>query len=142
MIGLDSNILVQLAFVDHPAHAKTVALINAETAKDTKLVLPSFVINEFLHVVTDARRFTPPLTMIEALDWVEEFLNKPAVTLVEPDSKSFHRTLELLREFNLGRKRILDTHLAAVLLSCNIQRLLTSNQADFAIFKDLETISP
>jgi toxin-antitoxin system PIN domain toxin len=142
MIGLDCNILVQLAFGDHPAHTQTVAFVQAETARGTKLVFPSLVVNEFLHVVTDARRFAPPLTMTEALDWVEEFLKNPAVALVESDRTSVNQTLSWLRQFNLGRKRILDTYLAAALLSADVRRLLTSNPADFAIFKDLETLTP
>jgi len=31
MIGLDCNILVQLAFADHPANAKTIVAVKAET---------------------------------------------------------------------------------------------------------------
>ncbi len=31
MIGLDCNILVQLAFADHPGNAKTLAAVQAET---------------------------------------------------------------------------------------------------------------
>jgi len=63
MIGLDCNILVQLAFADHPAHARSLAIVQAEAGQGAKLVFPPLVIDEFLHVVTDARRFAPPLTM-------------------------------------------------------------------------------
>jgi hypothetical protein len=31
MIGLDCNILVQLAIADHPANARTLAAVEAET---------------------------------------------------------------------------------------------------------------
>ena len=142
MIGLDCNILVQLAFADHPANTKTLALIQTEAAKGTKLVFPSLVINEFLHVVTDARRFTPPLTMTEALDWIDDFIANPIVELLEPTKASTDQTLRWLRQFNLGRKRILDTHLAAILHTGGVRRLLTANPGDFAIFGVLETISP
>src|SRR5258706_6738424 len=112
MIGLDCNILVQLAFADHGANAKTIAAVQAETQTGEKLVVPSLVVVEFLHVATDARRFAPPLTMTEALDWIEEFLKNPAVSLLEPRQASMDQTLRWMREFNLGRKRILDTQLA------------------------------
>jgi predicted nucleic acid-binding protein len=100
------------------------------------------VVNEFLHVVTDARRFAPPLTMTEALDWMEDFLKNPMVSLLEPTKASTDQALLWMRQFNLGRKRILDTHLAAVLHTSGVRRLLTSNPADFAIFTDLETVTP
>ena len=114
MIGLDCNILVQLAFADHPANNKIIAKVQAETSKGTKLVFSSLVINEFLHVATDRRRFAPPLTMTEALDWIDDFLANPIVELLEPTKASTEQTLRWLRQFNLGRKRILDTHLAAI----------------------------
>lgn len=68
MTGLDCNILVQLALADHPANAATIATVQAEVSRGSRLVFPDLVIDEFLHVVTDERRFNPPLTMIEALD--------------------------------------------------------------------------
>ena len=43
---------------------------------------------------------------------------------------------------NLGRKRILDTRLAAVLHSHGARRLLTSNPADFTVFSVLEVVAP
>ena len=142
MTGLDCNILVQLALRDHPANAATIAAVQAEVKRGNRLVFPSLVIDEFLHVITDARRFNPPLTMIEALDWVESFLANPAVGLLEPTPESLRQTLEWMRKFNLGRKRILDTHLAAVFYAAGVRRLFTANAADFAVFKVFEIITP
>ena len=93
-------------------------------------------------MATDDRRFAPPLAMTEALDWIEEFLRNPAVGLIEPTAASMDQTLRWMRQFNLGRKRILDTQLAAVLHVGGVHRLLTSNPADFAVFTVLETVTP
>ena len=142
MTGLDCNILVQLAFADHAANAKTVAAVQTETQKGEKLVFPSLVVAEFLHVATDARRFDPPLTMSETLDWIEEFLKNPTIGLLEPDQASMDQMLRWMRQFNLGRKRILDTQLAAILPTNGVRRLLTSNPTDFAVFGVLETVTP
>jgi len=57
MIGLDCNVLVQLAIADHPANARTLAVVESEARQGKKLVFPSLVATEFLHVVTDE----PPL---------------------------------------------------------------------------------
>jgi len=142
MTGLDCNILVQLAFQDHPANARTVAAVQSEAQRGSRLVFPPLVINEFLHVITDERRFSPPLTMNEALDWMEHFLTNPAVGVLESGVESQRQTLRWLRQFNLGRKRILDTHLAAVLHTAGGRRLLTSNPGDFTVFGVLEIITP
>ena len=142
MIGLDCNILVQLAFADHPANPKTLAAVQAETNQGEKLVFPALVISEFLHVATDPRRFAPPLTMPEALDWIEDFLSNPMVSLIEASQASVDQTLRWMREFHLGRKRILDTHLAAILHTNGVARLFTSNPADFTVFRVLQTVTP
>ena len=142
MTGLDCNLLVQLALQDHPANAATITAVQAEVKRGSRLVFPSLVINEFLHVITDARRFSPPLTMTEALDWVESFLASSAVGLLEPTPESLRLTLRWMREFNLGRKRILDTHLAAVFYAAGVRRLFTSNPADFTVFNVFEIITP
>jgi predicted nucleic acid-binding protein len=142
MTGLDCNILVQLALADHPANAPTVAAVQAEAERAGSLAFPPLMVTEFLHVATDPRRFAPPLTMLEALDWIEEFLANPSVILLQPTQESLHQTLRWMREFNLGRKRILDAHLAAVLHASGARRLLTSNPADFAVFGVLEVLTP
>jgi len=142
MTGLDCNILVQLALADHPANAATVASVHAEAQREGALGFPPLVVTEFLHVVTDAKRFGPPLTMTEALNWIEDFMANPAVDLLPPTQASVRQMLRWLRQFNLGRKRILDTHLAAVLHTAGVRRLLTSNPADFAVFGVLETVAP
>ena len=142
MTGLDCNVLLQLALADHPPNAATVAAVQAETQREGRLVFPALVVTEFLHVATDAKRFTPPLTMNEALDWIEDFMANPAVGLLAPSLESVRQMLRWMRQFNLGRKRILDTHLAAVLHTAGVRRLLTSNPADFAVFGVLETVVP
>ena len=141
MIGLDCNVLVQLAFADHPANPATLAAVQAETAQGSKLVFPSQVINEFLHVTTDPRRFNPPLTMTEALDWAVDFLANPMVEMVEPTKAATEQTLRWMRQFNLGRKRILDTHLAAILHTAGVNRLMTSNPKDFAVFGVIQVVA-
>ena len=142
MTGLDCNVLVQLALADHPANAATLAAVQAETQREGRLVFPALVVTEFLHVTTDAKRFSPPLTMNEASDWIEGFMANPAVGLLEPSQEGVRQMLRWMRQFSLGRKRILDTHLAAVLHTAGVRRLLTSNPADFAVFGVLETIVP
>ena len=80
--------------------------------------------------------------MSEALDWIEDFLKNPAVALLEPGKSSVDQTLRWMRQFNLGRKRILDTHLAAVLHTHGVRRLFTANPSDFVVFGVLELTNP
>ena len=82
------------------------------------------------------------LTMIEALDWMEEILANPSFKLLGPTPESLRQTFRWMRQFSLGRKRILDTHLAAVLHTAGARRLLTSNPGDFTVFGVLEMVVP
>jgi hypothetical protein len=49
---------------------------------------------------------------------------------------------EFLHIFKLGRKRILDTHLAAIFHLAGIKRFITSNPSDFEVFKVFEFVAP
>ena len=142
MTGLDSNILVQLAVAAHPGNSVTTALFQAEIQRGGTFAVPSLVVTEFLHVVTDGPRFDPPLSQTVALDWIEGFLTLPEVKTVDSNEASLRLTLRWMRDFKLGRKRVLDTHLAAILHTHGVTRLLTPNPSDFAIFQVLETVTP
>jgi predicted nucleic acid-binding protein len=146
MTGLDCNILVQLAMADHPAHLATTAASEAaseaELRSGSSFIFPSLVLTEFLHVVTDSKRLDPPLHMSDALGWVQDLLTRPGFQQIEPTSRSLRQTLHWMRQFQLGRKRILDTHLAAVLHTSGVRRLFTSNPDDFAVFRSFDLITP
>ncbi len=90
----------------------------------------------------DERRFNPPLTMSEATDGIQDFLAHPSISLLEPTPASLDQTIHWIRQFNLGRKRILDTHPAAILHTSGVSRLLTVNPADFKVFGVLKLITP
>lgn len=67
--------------------------------------------------------------------------NAEEVVRVLPSSEVLPRTLELMESLRLGRKRILDTALAATLEVAGIRRLATFNPGDFKIFGFLDLVS-
>ncbi len=60
------------------------------------------------------------------------------VVQILPDPEVLPRTLELMNRLQLGRKRILDTALAATLESAGVRRFVTLNPGDFGIFPFLD----
>lgn len=82
------------------------------------------------------------MTMAEAMDWMNSLLQNPMVMLLDTTTASVTQTLLWMRQFDLGRKRIIDTHLAAILYAGGARRLLTSNPGDFEIFGVFEIITP
>lgn len=61
---------------------------------------------------------------------------------VFPDNRAVRQFLDWLRKFTLGRKRLLDTLLAATYLQAGIRSILTTNQADFQVFGAFTCIAP
>jgi predicted nucleic acid-binding protein len=97
---------------------------------------------EFIHVATDARRFDRALSMSEALmRWRMLWTGREAVRVPVPATVVL-RTLELMETLDLGRKRILDTALAATLEINGISRLATINRSDFEVFPFLDLVTP
>jgi hypothetical protein len=59
-----------------------------------------------------------------------------------PESPAIPQWLEWMRAYRLGRKRTLDSQLAATLTTAGIRRLLTLNPDDFRIFGAFELLVP
>ncbi|MBI4326864.1 MAG: hypothetical protein HY674_16620 [Chloroflexi bacterium] len=143
MIGIDTTFLVQLELLELPAHQSAHRLLQREViAAGIALALVPQVLAEFLHAATDPRRFQRPLAMEQALDKAAFWWNVAEVQHVYPTPESTALFLEWMRQYQLGRKRILDTQLAATLWTAGVRRLLTSNPTDFTIFHGLELVVP
>jgi predicted nucleic acid-binding protein len=125
---------------DNPS--RTPSLLPGEFLARRLLAVTPLVIQEFLHIVTDPKRFASALSMEEALRRAWGIWDSKEVKRVLPSPEVLPRTMELLSAFQLGRKRILDTALAATLEAAGIRRLATFNPRDFRIFDFLEIVTP
>src|SRR5205807_8409245 len=106
------------------------------------LAIAPQVLAEFIHIVTDPRRFTKPLLIPTARQLAEQWWTAREVVRVFPDETATRQFLDWLQRFSLGRKRLLDTLLAATYRQAGIQSLLTTNQADFLVFGVFTCIRP
>lgn len=142
MIGADTTFLIQLELIEVPAHQAAHRLLQTELLQpQVFLALAPQVLAEFIHIATDARRFQKPLTMDEAVGKARFWWNAAEVRHVFPTDDSTRLAFDWLQRHQLGRKRILDTQLAATLWSAGIQRLVTSNPSDFKLL-GFETLVP
>jgi predicted nucleic acid-binding protein len=143
MLALDADVLVHWANADCQHHASVRVMITRELAHTGgALALVPQICWEFAHVVTDKRRFDHPLSMGQALERVRAWWDAPETSRVAPGPRVVHRAVELLEKHRLGRKRILDSVLAATLEIAGIRRLATFNGADFEVFGFLELVDP
>ncbi len=140
--GVDTGFLVAMAIAVHPDHtAANRTITQLSQASDTFAIAPQ-ILAEFIHVVTDPRRFSQSLDMPAAQKFAESWWTAYEVVQVFPDDLATRQFLTWLRQHALGRKRILDTLLAATYERAGIRSLLTTNPADFAIFGVFNCITP
>ena len=119
--GLDTGFLVAAEVREHAEHAAARdTLAQLLSAGDLVAIAPQ-VLAEFIHVVTDPRRFTQPLDMHAARGVAEQWWTASEVVQAFPDAGAVRPFLTWLQQFSLGRKRLLDTMLAATYRQAGIQ---------------------
>lgn len=123
----------------HPAIRSWFA--EAETSGH-RFALTQQILAEFLHVATDPRRFEQPLSMSDAIEISMDLWHSPDVERLTMGPEVHSRICDLMLRLRLGRKRILDTQLAATLELAGVAQLATLNGRDFKIFPFLEVIDP
>lgn len=111
-------------------------------ASGQRFALTQAILAEFLHVATDPRRFEQPLSMPEAIEISMDLWHGPDVERLTLGPEVHSRICDLMLRFRLGRKRVLDTQLAATLELAGVAHLATLNGRDFKIFPFLEVIDP
>jgi predicted nucleic acid-binding protein len=140
--GIDTGFMVAAEVVEHVRHQAARAKIGALVAKGDGFALAPQVLAEFVHVVTDTNRFTAPLSMEAARDLAQKWWTAREVTHIVPGDAAVSQFFVWHGGHRLGRKRILDTMLAATYRSAGITSLLTTNADDFAVLGEFQCITP
>ncbi len=142
-LGVDTNVLVYAHVAALPEHVAVKAFLARQLARrDVTLVVTPAVLHEFVHVVTDPRRFEPPVAMAEALALARLYLGRANVDCLATDADALVDALALVERHGLGRRRLADTLFAATLLRHGVRQLATCNPGDFATFSGLQLVDP
>ncbi|MEE4175301.1 MAG: type II toxin-antitoxin system VapC family toxin [Xanthomonadales bacterium] len=135
MIGLDTSFLVALTIREHPAHKTCWQLFETHIrGRPASAAICAQIMGEFAHVVTDPKRFSEPLDISDALEITRQWWHAMECRVVEPTSHSFPLFVDWMRCHRLGRKRVLDTLLAANYHSAGITQIATTDWRDFECF--------
>jgi predicted nucleic acid-binding protein len=140
--GLDTGFLVAAEVKEHTDHVAARDTLSRLLAAGDLIAIAPQVLAEFIHIVTDSRRFSQPLDMTAAKQLAEQWWTAREVVRVFPDDAATRQFLAWLQQFSLGRKRLLDTLLAATYQQAGIQSILTTDQTDFAVFGVFNCITP
>jgi predicted nucleic acid-binding protein len=142
-IAVDSNVLVTAHAPSVPRHQLAREFLREQLRiSDVTLVVTSLVLQEFVHVVSDPRRFEPVVPMSEALALANGYLGRTNVQCLAVDDSACRLAFQLLERHGLGRNRIADCLLAATLLEQGVHRLATFDVRDFALFAPLRASEP
>lgn len=141
--GVDTNVLIYAHMPESPHHAEVRSfLLDQLSRDDVTLVITPVILHELVHIVTDSRRFDPPLSMSDALALARLYLEHENVECMSLDASAALKAFELMERHRLGRKRIADTLFAASLLGRGVHELITCNPGDFQIFDGLTLLDP
>ena len=141
MTGLDTTFLVQVEVQEADAHGAALEVLRRDILdRRRKAALAPQVLSEFVHVVTDRRRFERPLSMTQALAKANFWWSAAEVERVFPDDQAVGRFLTWMQEHGLGRRRLLDTLLAATYHRSGVTRIVTSNARDYRVFGVFELL--
>jgi uncharacterized protein len=142
-VAVDTNVLIYAHIASLPQHAAARARLH-ELLRDgaTALVVTPQILSEFVHVITDGRRFDPPVSMAEAVAIARGYLGRENVECLSVGEAEMSRALELMERHRLGRRRLADTLLVATLLGAGVTALMTADIGDFALFEELRLIDP
>lgn len=138
--GIDTDFLVAAEIQGHPFHREADALLQSLLNDGYDLAVAPQTLAEFIHVVTDGKRMPQPLPVAEAITRAEHWWQAEEVVRVFPDGRAVAAFLAWLTRYQLGRKRLLDTMLAATFQSAGVKRIVTNNERDFAVLGIFEIV--
>ena len=138
--GIDTDFLVAVEIAEHPFHREADALLQSLLADGHDLALAPQTLAEFIHIVTDGKRMPQPLTLAEAINRAEHWWQAAEVVRVFPDGQTVADFFSWLTRHQLGRKRLLDTMLAATFQSAGVKRVVTNNERDFKVLGGFEMV--
>jgi predicted nucleic acid-binding protein len=140
--GLDTSFLVAMEVTGHPQYAAAQACLLPPRQQNDRFALTPLVLAEFIHIVTDPRRFPSRLAMPAALLRAQQLWLATKVERIYPVAATVDHFLTWMRQYGLGRKRVLDTLLSATYFVAGIASVPTLNRADFETFGCFQVLTP
>ena len=140
MILIDANILLYAEDSLSTHHEKARVWWDAQLSGAAPVCLCWPVLTAFIRIATNARLHQRPLTLKEAVDRVQSWLDQPCVRMIQPTEQHWDIFQRMLHEGNATANLVSDAHLAALAVEHNCD--LCSTDADFARFPGLRWRNP
>lgn len=137
---LDANLLLYAVDTRSPHHRRAKAWLEERLSGSETVGFAWAVLIAFARISTNPRIFTAPLSVSQALNHVESWLEQPAATVVTPTVRHAALLRELLEPFGAAGNLVSDAHLAALAIEHGAD--LCSADGDFARFPRLRWVNP
>jgi len=137
---VDANLLLYAVDETSPHHEAAKPWLERELSGSETFGLAWAVLLAFIRLGTNPRVFATPLTVEEALDLADSWLEQPCAAVVHPTDRHSQILRELLAPFGTAGNLTSDAHLAA--LSVEHGAELCSADADFARFPRVRWLNP
>jgi toxin-antitoxin system PIN domain toxin len=98
------------------------------------------VLTAFIRIGTNARLHKRPLTLKEAIERVQSWIDQPCVRIIEASEQHWELFQKMLRVGNATANLVSDARLAALAVEHNC--VLHSTDTDFARFRGLKWKNP
>ena len=140
MILVDANLLLYAEDSLSAQHIAAREWWDAQWSGVEPVALCWPVLTAFIRIGTNVRLHRRPLTLKEATERVQSWLDQPCVRIIQPTEQHWAMLQKMLRGGNATANLVSDAHLAALALEHNCA--LQSSDADFARFPGLRWKNP
>jgi uncharacterized protein len=140
MILVDANLLLYAVDNLSPHHVAANRWWTEQLSDTEPVCLCWPVINAFIRIGTNPRLHRRFLTLAEAAERVQSWLDQPCVCIIQPTENHWKIFQQMLRVGNATANLVSDAHLAALAVEHNC--VLQSNDLDFARFRGLKWRNP
>ena len=140
MIVPDVNLLLYATNSSVPQHSRARQWLSDIMTGDEPIGLAWIVVVAFVRISSNARIYRSPMSVDQATDIVDRWLNNPLVSTIEPTSSHWSILRALLRENGSAGNLTNDAHLAALCIERGAT--LHSADGDFSRFRGLRWHNP
>ena len=140
MIIVDVNVLIYAVDSDAPQHTRARRWLEQTLSGDTPVGLAWPVVLAFLRITTRAGILRSQLPVERAIEFIDEWLAQPYVTLISPGDAHWPILKNLILEAGSAGNLISDAHLAALALENGAS--IASADNDFRRFAGLKLVNP
>lgn len=138
---IDTNIIIYAYNQDAELHKQALSILQDALNNEMSAFIADKSLYEFYAIITDPKRVEKPVTAVEAIE-VMNFIKSSNIKIILPTLNSIDILTGLLENYNIKKQRIFDIVLAAMAIDNNIDTILTRNDKDFAMIKEINAINP